>query len=159
MAVTAYLYAEFFVNAFNGLIDDLTAASKVGITLHTSTYTPNQDTDNDGANATNEVAEANGYLQGFDGSGEVLTTPTNSNSVNVINFNGDDPVWTATGAGITARTMVLSDVTTGVAATDPLIWFSDFDGADETASGGGTFTYTFGANIFTVTPADATGFP
>jgi type II secretory pathway pseudopilin PulG len=159
MAVTAYFYAEFFVNCMTGNIADLTAASKTGVTLHTSTYVPNQDTHNDGADATNEVAEANGYLQGFDATGEVITTPTVSNTLEVINWNGDDPQWTATGAGITARTMVLSDVTTAVAATDPLIWFSDFDGTDETASGGGTFTYTFGANIGTISPADATGFP
>ena len=153
MAVTTFWYAPAFIQIFNKLVDWNSDTLKA--TLHTSSYTPNQDTHNFQDDLTNELSTANGYTAG--GDTVVGSTPTNTN--NVINGDSDDPQWTATGAGFTARILVLADTTPGSAATNPLLLWSDF-GQNETASGGGTFTYAVHASGFwTITAADATGFP
>ena len=127
--------------------------------LPLNAYAPNQDTHAFGDDITNEVAEANGYLQGLDGTGELLLSKSHSNTNNVSGLDAADPQWTATGAGFTARRMVIVDVATATAATDPLMTWMDF-GQDETASGGGTFTIALSASgLATITPADASGFP
>ncbi len=89
---------------------------------------------------TNEVTTANGYTANGDLPGTEAITQT----ANVIDLDTADPVWTATGAGFTARILVLYDLTPATDATRPLILWSDF-GQDETASGGGTFTYAVNA--------------
>ena len=157
MAVTAFWYANAFERAFNKEIDFGT--DDIGVILTTNSYTPNQDTHEDGGDVSNEVAESGGYLQGFDGTGELLASPTHTNTNNVRTFDSTDPSWTSTGAGITARRAVYADVEPAVAAYDPLLWWTDF-GQDEVASGGGTFTIVHNASgIATITAADATGFP
>lgn len=159
MAVTTFYYALAFVNAFTKLID-FTSETKINALLTTSSYTPNQDTHNDHADITNQLSTANGYTNedGTD-TGLSLTSTTVTNTNNVITLDTVDPAWTATGAGFTARRIVLLDVSSGASATDPLILWSDF-GQDETASGGGTFTYVVaGTGWGTITPADASGFP
>lgn len=159
MAVVTYYYAAAFISAFNKEIA-FTSETKINAILTTSSYTPNQDTHNYHDDITNQLSTANGYTA-EDGSdtGLSLTTTTVTNTLNVVTLDTVDPAWTATGAGITARRIILLDVSTGVSATDPLIFWSDF-GQDETASGGGAFTYTVSASGWaTVTPADATGFP
>jgi len=159
MAVTTYWYALAFVNAFSKGID-FTSETKINALLTTATYAPNQDTHNDHADVTNQLSTANGYTA-EDGSdtGLSLTSTTVTNTNNVVTLDTVDPQWTFTGAGNTARRLVLLDVSSGVSATDPLILWSDF-GANETASGGGTFTYTVNASGWaTITAADATGFP
>lgn len=158
MAVTAYWYAKAFISILNAEVD-FQAGAAIAVLLTTSSYTPNQDTHDYGDDVTNEVAEANGYLQGLDGTGELLASPAVTTSANVATLDAVDSAWTATGAGITARRAVLVDVTTATGATDPLLLWIDF-GQDETASGGGTFTIAYNASgIATITPADATGFP
>ena len=157
MAVEAYWYANAFETMLNKEIDFLT--DNIAVILTLNAYTPNQDTHDFGNDITNEVAEANGYLAGLDGTGENLTTKTHVNTLNVSKLDADDPQWTATGAGFTARRAVFVDVATATAATDPLLTWMDF-GADETASGGGTFTIALSASgLATITPADASGFP
>ena len=161
MAVTAWWYAGAFIQAFDKEIDFL--ADDIAITLHTVTYVPNQDTHDYFDDLTNQLTTANGYTaEDGTGTGKLLGggTKVNSNTNNVVKFDDTvDPAWTATGAGFTARILVASDVTTNVTTTDPLLWWSDF-GQNETASGGGTFTYAFAAGgAATITPADATGFP
>ena len=159
MAVTTYWYAAAFVSAFNKEIA-FTSETKINAILTSNTYTPNQDTHDYHADITNQLSTANGYTA-EDGSdtGLSLTSTTVTNANNVVTLDTVDPAWTATGAGFTARRIVLCDVSTGVSATDPLILWSDF-GADETASGGGTFTYTVNASGWaTITAGDATGYP
>jgi hypothetical protein len=153
MAVTAYWYVNAFETAFDKQIDFL--ADDIAVILTTNSYTPDQDTHDFGNDITNEVAEANGYLQGLDGTGKLLGTKTHANTANVSTFDAANTEWTGTGAGITARRAVIVDVATATAATDPLICWTDF-GQDETASGGGTFTIAWNASgIATITPADA----
>ena len=159
MAVTTYWYASAFISAFSAKID-FTSETKINALLTSSSYTPNQDTHDFHNDVTNQLSTANGYTA-EDGSdtGLTLTSTTVTNTNNVITLDTVDPQWTSSGAGFTARILVLTDVATGVSATDPLILWTDF-GQNETASGGGTFTYTVNASGWaTITPADATGFP
>lgn len=153
MAVTAYWYANAFEAAFDKEIDFL--ADDIMVQLHTSSYTPNQDTHDYQDDLSNEVANANGYTTG----GEALASKTHDNTNNVSKFDATDTQWTSSGAGFTARRNVLVDTTPGTAGTNPLLCWQDF-GQDETASGGGTFTIAWNASgIATITATDATGFP
>lgn len=159
MAVTCFWYAKAFIAAFNKEID-WNGGAAINATLHASSYVPNQDTHDYHSDLTNQLATANGYTaeDGTD-TGFGVGAPTIANTNNVLALDSNDPQWTATGAGFTARIIVLGDYATAVSATDPLILWSDF-GADETASGGGTFTYQVNASGWaSITPADATGFP
>lgn len=123
--------------------------------LHTSSYVPNQDTHDYQNDLTNELSTANGYTAG----GLTVTSPTTTTSTNVHTLDSADPQWTFTGAGNTARILTISDSTPGTTATNPLLLWSDF-GQNETASGGGTFTYQVNASGWmTITATDATGFP
>lgn len=149
MAVTAYWYANAFLAAFDKEIDFL--ADDINAQLHTSSYTPNQDSHDYEDDLTNEVANGNGYTTG----GVALNSKTNVANANVITFDSADPQWTATGAGFTADKVVYVDKTPASAAANPLLWWMDFDG-DQTASGGGTFTIQHNASgIATITAADA----
>ncbi len=126
----------------------------IAATLHTSSYTPNQDTHDYFNDLTNQLSTANGYTnEDGTGTGLLLGTKVNTNTNNVIKYDAADEVWTSSGAGFTARIRVLSDVTSNVTTTDPVICWMDF-GADATASGGGN-----ASGIATVTATDATGFP
>ncbi len=159
MAVTAFIYANVFERAFAAEMDFLGENMAVLLT-DTTPYVPNQDTHEDGADVTDEVAEANGYLQGQDGSGELLLSKVHTNTLNVSGFDIADPQWTATGAGFSSRIAVFLDTSTGVASTNPLFSWMDF-GQTESASGGGTFTIAMAAapGLATMTAADASGFP
>lgn len=158
IAVTAFWYANAFEAMLDKEIDFL--ADDIAVSLHTATYTPNQDTHDYFNDLTNQLATANGYTaEDGAGAGFSLASKTHDNTNNVSKLDAADPAWTATGAGFTARIAVVSDVTPGTTATDPLLLWIDF-GQDETASGGGTFTIVLAAaGLATITPADATGFP
>ena len=158
MAVTAYWFANAFETAFDKEIDFL--ADNIASILTTNTYSPNQDTHDYHNDITNQLSTANGYTaEDGTGTGEMLGTKTHDNTLNVSTFDAANTVWTSSGSGFTGRRLVHCDVTPGVSATDPLLWWMDF-GQDETASGGGTFTVAYNASgIASITPADATGFP
>ena len=133
----------------------------IACSLHTVTYVPNQDTHDFFDDLTNQLATANGYTnEDGTGTGKLLAGKGHTNTLNVSSLDADNVVWTSSGAGFTARIAVLSDVTSNVTTTDPLILWIDF-GANETASGGGTFTIDWSGTdiVATITPADATGFP
>ncbi len=158
MAVTAWWFVNAFETAMNKEIDF--TVDNIGVILtDTTPYAPDQDTHDFGNDITNEVTEANGYLAGLDGSGELLASASHANTLNVSKLDGDDSVWTATGAGFSSRIAVVVDVATATDATDPLLFWTDY-GQTETASGGGTFTIAWnGSGIATITTTDATGYP
>ena len=158
MAFTAFWYINAFEAAFNKEIDFLT--DDIAVSLHTVTYVPNQDTHDYFNDLTNQLATANGYTaEDGAGAGFSLAGKTHANTLNVSTFDATDPQWTSSGAGFTARIAVVTDVTPGTAATDPLLMWMDF-GQNETASGGGTFTIALHATgLATLTAVDATGFP
>lgn len=96
------------------------------LTLHTSTYTPAQSTNEVKADATNELATAGGYTA----LGTALASKTNTQSSLVTTFDAADVTWTAT--SITHRIAALWDDTVAT-PTDPLICYID-NGGDVTTS-------------------------
>lgn len=153
MAVTAFWYVNAFETVFGKEVDYL--ADEIPVSLHTVSYTPNQDDDDFFDDLDNQLSTSNGYTaEDGSGTGELLGTKTHANTLNVSKIDAANTVWTATGAGFTARIAVVSDVVSNVTTTDPLLFWTDFD-ANETASGGGTFTIAWNASgIATVTPAN-----
>jgi hypothetical protein len=114
-------------------------------TLHTATYTPNIDTNEVFADATNELGTANGYTAG----GQALGSKTVSyNSTgNVTTFSAADFSWTASGGSLVFQHVVIWDDTI---ASDPLIGYIDV-GA-QTITTGNTFTIDITASgLFTAT--------
>lgn len=146
MAVSALWYGQAALKAFSKEIDFLSDTIKVS--LHTATYTPNQDTHVYRSSLTNELATAGGYTAG----GITLTTKTltYTGGTNVIMFDADDASWPA--ATFTARYAVIYDNTPASDATRPLLGYVDF-GADQSPAGV-TFEVRWNASgILTITPA------
>jgi hypothetical protein len=147
VAVTNKWYGKAFLGLANKEIDFLTDTIKV--TLHTSTYTPDQDVHDYANDATNELTTANGYTAG----GGTLANKVNDYTAgtNVVKFSGDDFVWTATGT-LTARTAVVSDTTPGTAATNPLMTYHQSDADISATDAAWTFDIP-AAGFATITPA------
>lgn len=137
MAVTAFWYGNAFISVFNKLLDIDSDAIKVMLT--TSTYVPNQDTDDFKNDVTNEVTGT-----GYTATGNTLTTPVSlyTGGTNVWNFDADDTTWAT--STITARIAVMYDSTPGSDATRPLLSYVDF-GTDQSSSGG-DFTIVWNAS-------------
>jgi len=111
-------------------------ADTIKLSLHTVTYTPNQDTHDFFDDATNEVATANGYTAGgVTLANKALTYDATSQQVR---WDFDDPAWTFTGA-VTWRYGVIYKETAGAASTDPLIAYLDW-GSSQTVSSPYTIT-------------------
>jgi hypothetical protein len=131
MAVSAKLYAQFPHNmgggdvAGDGPMDLLSDSLK--FTLHTSTYAPNQSTNEIKTDATNELTTAGGYTA----LGQALASKTFASSALVTTFDAADVTWTAT--TITHRYGVLWD-DTPTAPVDPLMMYVDNGGDVTTAS-------------------------
>jgi hypothetical protein len=143
--VTALLYGSAPAKFANKEID--WDSDTIKVSLHTSTYTPDQDTHDYFNDATNE-ASGTGYTAG----GATLGTKTvgYTAGTNITKFDAADTSWAS--STITARYAVIYDSTPGTAATNPLIGYVDF-GADM-SSNNGTFQITWDANgIFTAVVA------
>ena len=147
MAVTNKWYGSAFLQAFDKEIDFL--ADAINVTLHTSSYSPAQDTDDYQNDFTNELGTANGYTAG----GAALDSKVNdyTGGTNVNKFSAADEVWTATGT-LTARTAVVADVTPGTAATNPLMTFHQSDADISATDAAWTFDIP-AAGFATITPA------
>lgn len=146
MAVTAKWFGKAFLKMLNKEID--WDSDTIKVSLHTSSYTPDQDAHDYADDLTNEVANGNGYTTG----GATLGSKTidYTAGTNVVKLDAADTVWAA--STITARYAVIYDAQSGAAATNPLLGYVDF-GAD-VSSAGGAFTITWdAAGIFTITPA------
>ena len=111
----------------------------IKLMLVTSAYVPNQDTQTKRSDITNEVVGA-GYTAG----GVILAnkTVTVNNTTNLAVFDAEDV--TIPNATITARGAVLYKSRGGVATSDELIAYLDFN-SDITATAG-NFVITFDAN-------------
>jgi hypothetical protein len=143
MAVTAKMYGTPVKNQYSGTAVNWTS-DEFKCSLHTATYTPNQDTDTFWNVATNEIT-GTGYTAG----GKKLTSPTATYEAgtNESRFDAADIEWTA--ATFTARYAVIYK-NTGTSSTSPLIAYIDF-GENVTVTSG-TFKITLGAEgVFKVT--------
>jgi hypothetical protein len=121
----------------------------IKMTLHTATYTPNIDTHEAFADATNELSTANGYTA----NGVSLTTKTMTYNAtgNVTTYSADDVSWTASGGSLVFQYAVLHDDTVSTGPPiKPLIGYIDC-GA-QTITTGNTFTIDItAAGLFTAT--------
>lgn len=101
----------------------------IKVSLHTSTYSPNQDTDQYFTSATNELATAGGYTAG----GAALTgkTLTYDGPSNTVRLKASDSTWST--ATFTARIAVIRK-DTGTGSTSHLLGWVDF-GADQSPAG------------------------
>jgi hypothetical protein len=129
---------------------DLDTSLTVNVSLHTSSYTPNQDTHAVFADVTNQLSTANGYTSG----GQALGSMTWTRSSAIATFDAADTVWTASGGSIVARFAVIRVVGTLDTLVDPLIaWvLLDDTPADVTTTSGNTLTLQWNASgIFRIT--------
>ena len=157
MTVTSAWYGLAHAHSWGGVtagetqyfIDYLSDTIKVS--LHTSSYTPNQDTNEFLSACTNEVANT-GYTAG----GATLGTKTlpYTTATNVLMFDAANPTWTAGAAWSSyPRTAVIYKVG-ATAATSPVMGYIAFGADVTTVASGNIFTIAFAAaGIFTITPS------
>src|SRR5436190_9607082 len=115
------------------------------MTLHTATYSPNIDTNEAFADATNELSTANGYTA--NGIAIAGKTVSYNATGNITTFDMDDTTvtWTASGGSLVFQYAVLHDDSIGTGPPiKPLILYIDC-GA-QTITTGNTFLITTGAN-------------
>lgn len=99
-------------------------------TLHTSTFTPNQDTHDFADDLTNELANGNGYTTGGVTLGTRSTVyDSGSNTTRMIAASAQ---WTFSALKTFRYAVIWKD--TGAAATSPLLGYVDFAG-DQASSG------------------------
>lgn len=129
---TCKLYGQALLHLARKRMD--LVSDTVKLTLHTSSYTPDQDAHDFANDLTNELGTAGGYTAG--GATLANKTVTYDSATNTTIFDADDVSWTS--STLTWRTAVFSDTTPGTAATNPLISFAQGDA--DTVSTGGTTT-------------------
>ncbi len=142
MAVSAKYYGLFFKSLCN---KEIAATDAWKLSLHTSSYTPNQDTHQYRSSLTNEVT-GTGYTAGGATVGSIVVAY--NTGTNVLSIDGADVTWTS--SSITARYAVLYDSTPSTDATRPLIGYVDF-GADVTSTAANFAVVWDASGIATVT--------
>lgn len=133
---TGKWYTNIMFDAFNGNGIDW-ANDDIRVSLHTAAYTPSQDGDAYFSDTSNEVS-GNGYAD------TLLTTKSISTGSAVVNIDGGDTVWTASGGSIEAKHAVVWK-SVSEATQSQLISYVTFD-ATESATDGNTFTITWSAD-------------
>jgi hypothetical protein len=136
-AVTAGQYGTPLKNMVGGTRVWDWDTDTIKCSLHTSTYVPNNDTDDTFTNATNEIT-GTGYTAG--GATLAASAPTYDTATDQIRCDAVDTTWTT--STLTARIAVIYK-STGTASTSPLLAFVNF-GADVSTTAG-TFQITWDA--------------
>lgn len=149
MAITAFIYSHFAESLLAGLLVDMDSETAIKCSLHTSSYTPDQDADEFWDAADNEHAATGNYTH----EGVALTSTAITTAARVMKFDAADAAWAS--STITARYAVIYDSTEAADADKPLIMCINF--GEDKSSENGTFQITFNAGgIFTITvPAEA----
>lgn len=144
---TTVVYGKLGANIFGGetagesvAIDFLSDTIKV--TLHTSTYSPNQDTNEFFSDTANELSTANGYTAG--GATLGSKTSTYTGATNTTAHDAADTAWTASGGTIGPFRYAVVRKDTGTGSTSPLICYIDF-GSDQSITIGNTGTIVYDA--------------
>lgn len=137
MAVTAKLYGAGVAAFLDGRVD--WDSDTVNVSLHTATYTPDQDADDFFNDATNEIS-GGGYPAG--GVALAGKTRTYDAGTNAVKLDADDVSFTFT-ASKTFRYAVIRKARGGAASADELIAYVDF-GTDQTTDQ--TFVIAWHAN-------------
>jgi hypothetical protein len=139
MAVTGSLYGLTAQKMLDGSTALVWGTDAQQVTLHTSTYTPDQDNHAFFSSATNELTTTGGYTAG--GVTLASKTSTYDTATDTIRLDAADVSWTS--STITARRAVVWTNTAGASTTDPVIGWLDF-GVDVSTSAG-TFAITWDA--------------
>jgi hypothetical protein len=141
---TTKTYGSLIAKAFNKEVDFDSDTIKVA--LLSSSYTPNQDTDDYWNDVSSYEVTGTGYTAG--GATLANKAVTYTSGTNVTKFDGDDVSWTS--STITARYAVIYDASPATDSTKPLIGYVDF-GSNQSSSSG-TFSIVWdSAGIFTTT--------
>lgn len=128
-----------FVSATNLL----NPANTYKLSLHTSTYVPNNATHEVFADVTNELAAGNGYTAG----GNTLTNDALTQTGATVKFTADATVFTASGSGIPAwRYGVVYAVGTLNGKVNPVVGYFLGDSAPADVP------LTTATNTLTITP-------
>lgn len=143
---TAKWYGAAFLATLSKEIDWIDDTIKVS--LHTSAYTPDQDTHDYANDLSNEVANGNGYATG--GATLAGKTLTYTAGTNVVKLDANDVQWAS--STITFRTAVVYDDSPATAATKPLLSYQQGD-ADTSSQGGNLDLVWDAAGLMTITPA------
>ena len=144
MAVSGKMYGNAPLKAFSGEINWVSNTIKVS--LHTSSYTPDQDNHDYFDDITNEIS-GTGYTAGGVtlGSKTITYTP----ATNITKLDASDAVWST--ATLTCRYAVIYR-DTGTPGTSPVIGYIDF--GEDVGSVAGDFTIQWSSDgIFTFTVA------
>jgi hypothetical protein len=144
MAGTFKWYGNGLLNLAKGNIDLDTDTFKIMLT--TSTYTPNQDTDDFRNDVTNEVSGTGYTAGGATLAGVSVTYDAASNQVRV---SWTDPTWPT--STITARTAVIYKSRGGASTADELLAYCTE--ASDISSSGATFTVDLPSPTLTITAA------
>lgn len=134
MAITPYWYGQGLLHLCKGNVDLDTDTFK--LTLHTDTYTPNQDTHDYYDDATNELSTASGYTSG--GVALSSTALSYDSTTNQVRWDFADPSWAFTGSQ-TWRYGVIRKSRGGAASADELLCYLAWD-SNQTVST--TYTLT-----------------
>lgn len=114
------------------------ATDTIKVSLHTSTYTPNQSTHEFFSSITNELTTANGYTAG----GSTLASKSVTVTALVTAYKAATTSWAvASGQTLTARYAVVRK-DTGSSATSPVLAYVDMT-TDQTASASGGASTSF----------------
>ena len=146
MAAGAFVFPDKSKLNFFSATDLLNPANTFKITLHTNTWVPANSTNEVFADATNELATANGYTAG----GITLTGIALTQTAGVVEFTSAAAVWTASGGSIPAwRYGVVRASGTLNGKVDPIVGYflGDSTPADVPATTtGNTLTVTMNAS-------------
>lgn len=130
--------AKFLMGGLN-----LESAGNVKVAIVTSSYTPNQDTDDAWADVSaNEISSTNtGYTTG----GYALQNTANTETTKGFFFDSDDPTWTAGSSNLpTHKYYVMYFDGTVDSITNPLIGYVE-------GESGSTVPETTSGNTLTIT--------
>jgi len=137
--VTGSLFGLTAQKMIDGSAPIVWSSATIQTSLHTVTYSPNQDTNDFFDDATNEVGASGTYAAG----GVTLGSKTSTYDTASDQIRLDAGDFSATGTTITARRAVVWSNTGGASSTDPVMGWVDF-GADVSTTNG-TFAITWDA--------------
>ncbi len=150
------LYNRFAKYLGDGTLDLDLAGTTLTAALVSSTSNFATATLNIYSELTNELTSANGYTAG----GQALTAVTYTQSTAKAILTAAAPQWLASGAGITARAVVLYCNATLNSIVKPLVGYALLDttagGTDVTATAGQPFIVTWDATLGIVTVGPGT---
>jgi hypothetical protein len=148
-AVTGSLFGLTAQGMIDGSTPIVWSSATIRTSLHTSAYTPNQDTNHFFSDTSNEVGTSGTYTTG---GGPTLGSKSSTYDTATDQIRLDAGDFSVTGTTITARRAVVWNDTAGASTTDPVIGWVDF-GADVSTTNG-TFAITWdatGIEVYDVT--------